>query len=199
MKIPTVFKADENGLAVPEFNADCEWVNSEDGLMTIKLDGEQVMVELQDNKWKIFKLYLGGEYFELFRSMNSDAPYWKAFDNQDVKSIGKFEVYGKDIKGNPHKINDTYMIKVFPVDMSLIVNRDRGPRRSTIIPVGDFFNSVKKELEESPEIEGFVFHLEGQSMTLKKIAKVTKKDFGIAWPPVEKVAETNTTQALIVP
>jgi hypothetical protein len=46
----------------------------------------------------------------------------------------------------------------------------------------ELFDSVKAELEESPEIEGFVFLLEETIAKPLAWASVTKREMGIAWP-----------------
>ncbi len=182
MTVPKLFRTDAHGQAIPMITEGCEWVLSTDnGIMTIKLDGVQVKVEFDVNHWKISKAMGDSRWMATHRD---DQPeIWRAFENLDVKNIGVYEVYGKGINGNPHEISDTFMIKVFPVDYTLIVAKGntkvlRGPTQT----VKMLYDNIKAELMESPEIEGFVFHLEGPEMKLQSACKVRKKDFGIAWP-----------------
>lgn len=191
-KIPILFVRDpDSHQLIPKLTLGCEWVIKDKCLMTIKIDGVCVRVTLNGDKWGIEKRMSADAYMKTNEDDPMDALLWKAFKAQEVKSIGIYEVYGEGIKGNNHRITGTHMIKVVPVDYTLVISRTEFPRDKWIT-AEDLFNSLKKELQDSPEIEGFVFHLEGDGMALKAAAKIRKKDFGIPWPaPTEIIKLTD--------
>jgi hypothetical protein len=189
VKIPVMFKRDNNNRVIPELNPECEWILSKDnGLMTIKIDGICVQVAYEQGKgWTIDKRMPNGTGWYTTTQV-SDPLLWKAFDAQNAKMSGIFEVYGVGIHGNPHGADGTYMIKIAPVDYTLIVARNntkvnRGPMYSA----QTLFDNIKAELEESPEIEGFVFHLENSDMDLARACKIRRKDYGLPWPSLAPV------------
>lgn len=184
-KIPTLFLKDEKRHALPEINPLCEWVlDSSEGLMSIKMDGICARVELIDGKWTVSKRMSEKNFMRINPDDFIDKHLWEAFNNQDCKSNGIFEAYGKDIKGNPYDMDKNLMIKISPVDFSIVV-----PRGSTTIKRGfgctvkELFESVRDELGMSPDIEGLVWHLESPTgMVLQKAAKIKRVDFGFPWP-----------------
>lgn len=182
--IPTLFERDDTRKVIPSVRPGCEWVlNSEVGITTIKMDGVLVRVTLEDGKWRIAKRMGADTFMATNREDDLDKPLWEAFDAQDVKSTGMFEVYGKAVRGNPYGIDKNLMIKVFPPDASLIVQKNlTGIRRGPGITPQQLFDMIKKELSESPEIEGLVWHVEGPNLSLVKAAKIKRTDFGLSWP-----------------
>lgn len=183
--IPCLFLRGADKLVTPTINPQCDWVlNSDAGLMTIKIDGVLVKVTLEGGQWCIHKRMSESSFMKTNREDTLDAPFWEAFDAQDVKTNGMFEVYGKSIKGNPYGINKNFMIKVFPVDYTLILARHTTRiKRGWGTSVGELFEAIKSELTESPEIEGLVFHYEeSNGLSLKAAAKVKRTDFGLPWP-----------------
>lgn len=199
MKIPTLFKRggkENNYHVLCELSPGCEWVLEGQGMITIKIDGMNVQVKKVDTiAGEILKLYKrlkpsDGEYSSAAyipaeRDNPNDQYLFEAFDKLDrFATEGIYEAYGPKINANPQKADDHYMVRVAPVEGVLIV-----PKTAIVIKTGpgvtvqEFFNSVRRELFDSPEIEGLVWQFEEPSMTLKKAAKIKRKDFGFLWPP----------------
>lgn len=198
LKIPVMFER-QNGLVYPKLAQGCEWIMSGDnGLMTIKIDGICVQVSFEQGKgWVISKWNKATSSWQPTNSI-TDALIWKAFEGAEMKTPGIFEVYGEGINGNPHGAAGTFMIKTIPVDYTLIVARNNTKvQRGPMFTVEKLFNDIQAELMESPDIEGFVFHLENGDMELAKACKIRKKDFGIPWP-TPKAVDVKTNETLIV-
>lgn len=191
--IPTLFQRGADKLVLPTINPLCAWVlNTDAGLMTIKIDGVLVKVTLESSTWCIYKRMSETAFMKTNQDDPLDAPLWEAFHAQDVKTNGIFEVYGKTIKNNPYKIDKHFMIKVFPVDYTLIISKYTTKiKRGWGVPVGELFDEIRAELASSPEVEGLVFHLEEASgLALKGAAKVKRTDFGLPWPaPVADIRD----------
>ncbi len=186
LKIPNVFVHDAYHRAVPAIRAGCEWVLSQNALMTLKLDGITIKVEWDNTavKWKLTQLHSNGMIdLDLGREYNDDAHIFAAFDKATVKGTGTYLLYGESINGNPHGLTGTYWVKLFPCHHDLLV-----PRHKTIVKrehgttVQEFFDSVKQELTESPEIQGICFHQENEKLETVACAKVLRKEFGLEWP-----------------
>lgn len=194
LHIPKLFETHDNGYALPTIRAGNEWVLADfNALMTIKLDGIAIEVGW-DNKavaWTLTQLHSNSLLdVELKRTYTEDQHIWRAFDGQQVKSTGRFVMYGRDINNNPHRLVGTYMTRMNPVVHDLLI-----PRHKTIVPrspgttVGEFYSAIAKELEESPEIHGFVFHREDDQLKTRSMAKVTREEFGLEWPiPVKQLS-----------
>lgn len=181
VNIPVLFKRDQNNLVIPELTEGCEWAMvNPTALITIKLDGIAVKSHwnFQQSRYSLSKL-VDGKWVET--TIISDPIIWEAWKNNTFKQDAVFEVFGDQVNGNPHNINYTGMVKTQPIIYDLIV-KNPVILRSASMDVQTFYSQIKKELEESPEIEGLVFHLEGLQMRLEKAAKIRKKDFGIPWP-----------------
>ena len=193
--IPSLFQKDSvTGLAMPKLNPGCEWILTPDnGIMTVKIDGIATLVEfIKDDGWVLSKPNASNP--ELWERVTkfSDPFLWQAFDNLEIKHPGVYVSYGKGIKGDPHRINDTFMIKIFPADYCLLIKReDTKIRKGPLSNVETLFDAIKYELEESPEIEGLVFHLEGVDMKIEKVCQVSKQDFGIPWPTIVDISTVN--------
>jgi hypothetical protein len=186
MKIPTLFERGEHGLVVPKITPGCEWAATDGGgLLTIMIDGQNVKVaggKLLKRVKPADPTYTEGTYVPCTQE---DDPYlYQAYDAERWPGDGIYEAYGPKINGNPHGANANRLVKIAPVDTVLIVTVastkiKRGHQYST----QEFFDSLKLELSESPEIEGFVFQFENPGMKLQKAAKIKRKDFGLTWPP----------------
>jgi len=195
MKIPTLFRRggkDVEYHVLPEITAGCEWVlDSTKGLMTIKIDGQNVKIAKdKDGNLKLYKrlkpangFYTEASYIPVIAEDPVDQYLVVAYDNLEHKHEGIYEVYGPRINGNPQGAKDHYMIRVVPVAHDLIITSSQHRiKRGPGVNVIDLFNSIKDELEASPEIEGIVFHWEEPSMMLKAAAKIKRRDFGFPWP-----------------
>ena len=189
-KIKTLFVKDPTTkLVIPQLNEDMEWVLEGQGLMTIKIDG--INVKLKRNyagkitPYKMLKGYANNTYVVVSEHDSMDKPIWEAFEALNSKEEGFYEAYGPGINGNPHNAERNLLIKTIPVGGALMVSINapglrvnRGPK----VTVQELYDSLRAELDESPQIEGLVFHLEQPSMNPIKFAKIKRRDFGFVWP-----------------
>ena len=201
-KIKTLFVKDPTTkLVIPQLNEDMEWVLQGQGLTTIKIDG--VNIKLKKNytgkitPYKRLKGYSSdGTYVVVSKHDSLDKPIWEAFEALNSKEEGFYEAYGPGINNNPHQVARPLLIKTIPVGGALMVSVNapglrivRGPK----VTVQELFDSLRAELDESPEIEGLVFQLEQPSMNPIKFAKIKRKDFGFVWPVVRDITPSNVT------
>jgi len=184
--VSNLFKSDLQGMAKPELFPGSEWAKLNGSLMTIKLDSIAVEVgwDQKGTCWTIHRLHSNGLPDErLFRNSPSGGAVWEAFDSMPTRKMGKYLVYGAAINGNPHRLSKTLMASFMPITHQLVVQEHK-----TIVCRGEdvspaaFFNAIKQELEESPEIEGFVFHREDEKLNVTGMAKVTRQQMGLVWP-----------------
>lgn len=203
IKFDTLFKRGKDGKVIPEINPVCSWVlGTENGLMTIKLDGITVrprwVAEAGTAGWRIDKFDKRLDaWITCDATLQENKPIWEAWQKLDFKNDGVYVVYGRDIKGNPHNLADNLMIKIQPVDYNLIVAKGkskirRGPGQTAQL----MYNEILDEFLESPEIEGLVFHLEDTGMGLKFAAKITKADYGLPWPEPKVVIDMQTSNVI---
>lgn len=209
VKFDDVFKRGADGRVIPEITPEAQWILSTDnGLMTIKIDGICVRAYWQlpqgntataENNWGwvLERKLKDGGWAKTNPTNPHDAPIYTAWKNMEIRQDGIFEVYGKDIKGNPHNLSDNFMIRIIPVEYSLIVAKGvsriyRGPAQTA----RGLYDTIKAEFLESPDIEGLVFHLEDVGMKLKSAARVTKKDFGMPWPEPKVTIDMSTSNII---
>lgn len=194
LKIDNLFNLDLNGQARKSISAGCEWAMMDHSLMTIKLDAIAVEVGFDTTAmtWKLTRLRSNGlnDYSINRGSITEDNKIWAAFDGQFTKQTGKFLVYGKDINGNPHKLDKTLFAKFLPVTHVLVVQAHKTiVKRGFTITVGEFYDSIYAELKQSPEIQGLVFHKEDNQLNVLAMAKVTRQQMGLEWPVQQEVTQ----------
>lgn len=199
LKIVNLFNSDLNGMAIKSMGPGNEWAMLDSSLMTIKLDSITVEVGFDSTKsvWTLKHLRSNGlPDFQMFRSGGGlEAQIWQAFDNQYTKQTGKFLVYGKDINGNPHGIDKTLFAKFMPITHELVVQAHKTiVKRGPNVTVGEFYDSIYKELEQSPEIQGLVFHKEDSHLNVLAMAKVTRQQMGLEWPVKPEQTVTQVKQ-----
>ena len=184
MKVLPLFKTSEHGLAVPEINKDCKWVLEGKGFVTAKLDGINVQV-INGALWKRTANTPEIESYMPADDMK-DKLIFDAYWNTKWRPDGVYEVVGPGVKGNPHKIEVLHMVRVMPLESALIMQGDlvkRGPG----VTVQQLYDSIHKTLSDPlTDAEGIVFQIEewvnGKFVT-RAACKVTKRDFGLPWPP----------------
>ena len=166
-KIPTMYERDEatRGRSVkPVIKPNCRWVEDGEGFATRKLDGTNVKVE-GGVLWKRQKPadgdYDNAAYVPARLDDPADRYLFEAFQDREKWEDGIYEALGPKIQGNPEKYGRHALVRVVPVDPSLIV--PEAPRA---------FNALRDYLSVE-DIEGFVFHHpDGRK------AKIKKRDFG---------------------
>ncbi len=210
VKVQNLFKKDAQGLVIPELASDdMQWVISVQKMpgqcfQTIKVDGITVKVrwkEGQKNLWRRTKVDDQSIWFLCRRDCVEDAPLWEAYDNykNGKADEGTYVAYGPQIKGNPQNADCHLMVKVDPVEHSIIMYNGSGIVRGGTVQ--DLYDSLKKELAES-DCEGVVFQYEYPSMKLNAAAQVTRKDFGYEWPlkpstlPQEALSQAPSTSPI---
>ena len=167
-KITTLYERDEaqRGRPVkPGLKSSCTWVEAGEGLATRKLDGTNVKVE-RGALWKRQKPaegdYDNAAYVPARRDDPADRYLFEAFDAQEEWTDGIYEAVGPKIQGNPERYERHTLVRVVPVDPSLILQD--APRT---------FESLRDYLSIN-DIEGIVFHHpDGRK------AKIKKRDFGL--------------------
>lgn len=184
--VPTLFKrkeTPEGWEVIPELTEECNWAILEQGiLITIKVDGYSCLVKDGLLKRKITK----DIYTFCDKAYPADKPIVEAYDNT-TKFKGKvwdgfYTAFGPNINNNPQQALEPFMVRVVPVDNSLIVTwGSLGLKPSPKISVEDLFNGLKAALADSA-VAGFVFHLEKPVMNPIKFAQITRRDFGLEWP-----------------
>lgn len=187
MKIERLFKSDQHGNALPELNPGMEWVlNNPKTMISIMLRGVALQVTFPNEKtgWTLAALPTNtNSTYAITEGFPQDKAIIEAFKRQTTKSTGTFIAYGKGIWGNGHKLNDAFLMRLAPLDGNLIVQKAKTKiKMHPHVTVKDFYDSVKEELAESPEIYGLVFFLEDQFQKQTQMAKVRQKDMGLEWP-----------------
>lgn len=200
LKIVNLFNSDLNGMAIKSLAMSNEWAMMESSLMTIKLDSIAVEVGFDQPTmaWTLTQLRSNGAPDRPILRASTDEPdikVWSAFDSQFTKQTGKFLVYGKGVNGNPHKLDKTLFAKFLPITHELVVQSHKTVvRRSPTVTVGEFYDSIYRELEQSPEIQGLVFHKEDSHLNVLAMAKVTRQQMGLEWPVEPKQTVTSLSQ-----
>lgn len=195
MKIQTLFKPGPDGLATPELNTDMQWVvNNPKTRISIMLHGVALEVKWRaKGDWELQALPTNvNSTYAITEAFPQDKAIVEAFKRQTTRSTGTFIAYGKGVWGNPHNLNDAFLMRLSPLDGNLIVQKAKTKiRLYPHVTVKDFYDSVKEELTESPEIYGLVFFLEDQYQKQTHLAKVRQKDMGLQWPrqPIQTIAE----------
>lgn len=193
MNLPLLFDVFEhdNGLAMPELKPESKWVLENAATMiTIKINGE--LIRINDSGKPLRLLPSAEGKFEVLASeafpadrfvLEAYKNYMHGVGNQSL-SAGYYVAFGPDIKGNPMGAEEPYMLCVSPMTTgSLIVQRCMtGLKMAEPKNVTAFYESVKRELEESPDIEGLVFLLEESIYKPLAWAQVRRQEFGLPWP-----------------
>lgn len=187
MKIEKLFKSDQHGNALPELTPGMEWVlNNPKTMISIMLRGVALQVTFPDEKtgWTLAALPTNtNSTYAITDGFPQDKAILEAFKRQTTKSTGTFIAYGKNVWGNPHNLTDTFLMRLTPIDGNLIVGKNKTKVKLVQhVTVKDFYDSVKEELAESPEIYGLVFFVEDTSQKQVLLAKVRQKDMGLQWP-----------------
>lgn len=175
-KIPSVFKRDEDRkFYVREFNPECEWVLDGKGKATKKFDGTSCMIkegklykryEIKDGK----KVPIGfisaeepdsvtgqqGGWVKCSRNNPSDQYHWLAFDTVKSLKDGTYELCGPKINNNRHHFNEHILIPHGGVVYVEELVKKFGHKH--IRHYDYVLNFLKKVREESPDIEGIVYH-----------------------------------------
>ena len=191
MKIQTIFRRDQQtGLVIPEFAYDFSWTLTRiNSLMTIMLDGIAVEVNWHtpSGEWKLDCLPTNTRLSRHMVMTNTleDIAIKAAFNAMAMKSNGIYLAYGLNINGNPHKLSKSLMLQLQPINYNLVVAANKTlVNRSPNITTQTFYDTLQQELIESPEIKGFVFHLESAQGKCIEIGKIKRTDFGLSWPAV---------------
>ncbi len=187
--IPSMFKVDTIGWAIPELAEGCEWVKDQmDTLLCIKLDGVpcQVWVDPVTNTKKISReMGLGWVNVDITNPHPMDTlvrdAYLKASKGLTLPA-GLYVAYGPGIMDNRMGVSELDMVRIAPPDARLLVDwRMTQIERGAEVNVKDFYDSIADELEEST-VEGLIVVWEKPSMVPYKMAQVTRKEFGMEWP-----------------
>lgn len=187
MKIQPLFKYSEHGLVRPELTPGCEWVLEGKGWISAKLDGITVRVA---GTSLLKRTTSGNDSTEIYISCKpgEDDVLIKACGEVVKKPDGIYVIAGPGIRGNPHNLKDVQMVGVYPIDTALIIYSSTGIIRGTGITVQMLYDSIQKTLSDPlTDAEGVVFHHEqwlGGRWIPLGLAQVTRKDFGLPWPPV---------------
>lgn len=189
--VPTMFKRSAEGehLVIAEFTEGCEWCLTELSLVSlnIKLDGTLCRI-----KNSLFYKKLSTGLVRVDPDNTADEYLCAAKRNAERTyplPDGYYTAYGPKINGNPQGADDHYMIRIAPVDVSLMVGFVATDiKRGFGISIDEFYNSVKQTLLEST-VQGFIFMWEKPIMRPYKMAQITRRDFGFNWPIEEKVSE----------
>lgn len=182
-KIPTLFLRDPDNPArvIDEPHPDCGWVFAGEGVATVKWDGTACMFD-GDIWWKRREVKVGKptpEDFYVVGEANgkqqgwvpadvddpADKWLWEAVDVAPDRAPGTFELVGPKVQGNPHRLTAHLLWR--HGDMHVMEG-----------PVS--FDSIRDRLA-GLDGEGIVWHHADGRM-----AKVKRRDFGLAWPILEE-------------
>lgn len=181
-KIPTLFKRDftNNGVIIPEYNDDTEWVQAGEGVATRKYDGTSVLI--RDHKmYKRYELRPGKEAPYGFEQVDHDETTGKSVgwvevgngseDKWFIEAIkhhganpdnvtltdGTYELLGPKVQGNPEHAEEHYLQPHWLAESY------------SDAPTG--FEELKAWLTDK-DIEGLVWHHPDGRMV-----KIKKKDY----------------------
>lgn len=161
-KIPTIFKRDLKLKCTPvtgEINPECQWVFDGEGIATRKVDG--INIKIEDGMAYVRNKPANPEYdvatYELF---TGDDKYIRAAIQGREIEDGIYEAYGEGIRGNPERSEGYHMVRISPIDHSLVLHAIPRTYRGLM---GYF---------ATHGIEGIVFHHRDGRM-----AKIKTKDF----------------------
>lgn len=203
INIPTMFVRDEKThLVTPKLTPGCEWAKDDTStLLTIKLDGELVKIYWdQHTMTKIVARRIGDVWFRISSDHPADKYVWEAYINSSnglALTEGFYVAFGPNINGNAQDVDRLQMLRIAPVDAQIIVGWGAvSVHRGVQYPVAEFYEDIKRELEEST-VEGFLFQLEKPQLQPYKFAKITRKDFGFPWP-IPKVVSMLTDAELAI-
>lgn len=193
IRIPSLFQRNtKTWQAEPKINPGAEWVVEGKGFCTIKIDGVHVRVSKAENGAYVLEKRLKSPDWtqpDQYLPLNIDLPenrYFKeAFLNLTGSSLpGEYVAYGFGIKGNPHNLIKSQMIRVEPVDKDLIVNEwQEKLARGKHVGVDVLYGQIYDMLNDDCDVEGLVFQYE-EELRIVKAVQVTRKDFGLPWPRV---------------
>lgn len=193
IKIPTLFVRDpaKQFRVIPQLTLGCDWVLEGLGFPTVKIDGQTIKV-LNGEIYRKLRPADGTHEAAYVKVLEGDQeyPYLKeAFEACRARAAtqhvpdGIYEAFGPKIAGNHHGCETHNMIRIAPVSSLLLSNIADGAGivRGPGVTVERLFDSIQKALEDSPDIEGIVWHREERA-TLIAAAKIKRKDFGLPWP-----------------
>ena len=167
-KIPTLFERDETARGrpvTPAFKPECLWVAADEGVATRKLDGMNVKIVggvLHKRQKPVAAVYDEASYVPASRTDPGDRYLFEAFDSAPNWEDGIYEALGPKIQGNPEKHERYTLVRVAPIDASLVL--EDVPRT---------FEGLRDWLA-AHDVEGVVFHHpDGRK------AKIKKRDFGL--------------------
>lgn len=162
-KIPTLFLRDYKLKCTPvteEPNPECDWVFRGDGIATRKMDG--INIKIHDERAFIRIKPLERDYceaaYEPFLHGHYDKYVAQAIGQ--TKQGGIYEAYGQGIRGDAEKVEGQHLVRILPVDRSLVIH---GIKRTYRDLMGYF---------ATHDIEGIVFHHPDGRM-----AKIKTRDF----------------------
>lgn len=183
-KIPTLFVRDPSNMSrvTREVTPGCEWVLSGEGRATVKRDGTNVRVSVEDgecvgldkrrNPTREEKAQ-GAEpgYVEAHREDPADKHIWAAVDATDFHDWPdgqhSCEALGPKIQGGV----ESYVPMLYRFGLEATAIDD------ATIQTSPSFDALRDYLSEG-SIEGIVFHaVDG------RMAKIKARDFGVPWPP----------------
>lgn len=195
LDVKRLFKIGQDGLAIPEYNPDAIWMGGGFGtsaLITVKLDGVLVKI-LEDKLYTLTKEGDPDHQQEVLAAYNNS----KVLCQRD----GYYIAFGPGILDNRMQAPTLKMMSISPnIDNSLIVLKaGTNMRFGWSVSAQDCFNSIKAELEASPEISGVVFLYESAINVPEAWASADRKDFGLPYPVIEAaptVGETVVASAI---
>lgn len=175
-------------MMIPRITEGYGWVkdgtNSGQVLVTIRIEGIEVEYRktgaLKD-LWR--KEVVAGvpASVRCERWRTEDKILFDALENEAWE--GHYIVYGPGILNNPLRAEDLMAVRIFPVANDLILYSGKHKiQRGRNVKVQEFYDSIYKELSESPDIPGLVFHWEETGMRTRSAAQVKRLDFGLEWP-----------------
>lgn len=182
-KIPHLFKHNAEGKAIPELaDPTMSWVLNGWGMPTYKLTG--ILVKVEEHGVGHYSVKVWDDKLDNFRSVDEQKEGYivKAFlalPQKDTEE-GLFVVYGKDVRGNPHKCEDTEMVCISPTNYDIWIpflqaKKLRGEGGSATVQ--EVFEGCRKELlDPETEVDGVVFHREYGAKTVA-VCQVERGEF----------------------
>ncbi len=191
-KIPTLFMRNPENMkfVTRDVSPDAAWVLQGHGVPTIKKDGTNIRVTVQNgqcthvekrrNPTRAEKEQ-GAEpgYIDAHRDDPADKHIFAAVDATNFHNIywpdgiHPCEALGPKIQGGVE--SDIPCIYAFSLHPAVALDFPRFPT----------YDSIRTYLEQHPAYEGIVWHDRSQSIIYARMAKIKRRDFGLPWPPKE--------------
>lgn len=203
LKIPHLFKRDEQGLAIAELSDEkYKWVTDGRGWASYKLVGIPARLITVEGGSLNCQVWDEEKGYWRFYSAEKDPAVKVAFFElpQRLLQEGQFVVYGKDVRGNPHGAEGTYMTRTSPVsNLLMIPSHTVRLRPYTATTVKELYDTLKKELLEArTNVPGVVFHSEVNGQT-QDMVQVTMEDFGRKFEGVQGKLDDIPLKPTVVP